>query len=153
MISVVIPSYNSHSTIKECIRALLNQNVKVNYEIIVVDNASSDGSLELAKKILSKSNKKYILIKNSSNVGYCLGNNIGIKHSKGEYIAIINPDIILEKDWLKKLIEVLELDNKIAMCQGKILYYGTKIINSTGNLMDRFGAVKCRGTILTSFFP
>jgi len=145
LVSIIILTYNSSKFLSKCLDSIARQTYR-NFEIIIVDNASVDGSAELAKKIGERMGlTRFTVVRNSRNLGYCGGNNVGIRLAKGKYIAIINPDIILNKHWLERLVAVAESNDKIGMCQGKILYDNTKIINSTGNLMDIFGAVRCRG--------
>jgi len=145
LVSIVVTTYNSSKYIKQCIESIAAQTY-TNYEVIFVDNASQDSTIEIVQKLakILLKDKRVVIIQSKRNRGYCGGNNIGIKHSKGDYIAIVNPDIILDKNWLETLVQALEKNPNIAACQGKILY-NKKIINSTGNLTDKYGATLCRG--------
>jgi GT2 family glycosyltransferase len=98
MISIIVLNWNGKKVLKGCLDSIRAQKFK-NSEVIVVDNASTDGSQEMIKK-------KYAfvkLIKNKENRGYAGGNNIGIKKAKGEYILILNNDTVLDKNFLKEL--------------------------------------------------
>ncbi len=87
----------------------------------MVDNASSDGSVEFVKE-----NFPYVqIIQNSENLGFAEGTNIGILKAKGELVALFNQDAMADKEWLKNLVMMIEPEN-IAAVAGKIFYYGNK---------------------------
>jgi len=119
LISIIIVNWNAEKYIKNCIESLINQTYK-NFEIILVDNASSDNSVE----IIEKKFPQVKIIKNSSNLGFAEGNNIGIKESNGNLIALFNPDAVADKDWISKLVSVLTSSDKIAGVTGKLFYLG-----------------------------
>jgi GT2 family glycosyltransferase len=98
MISIVVLNWNGKEITEECLNSIKKQTFK-DYEIILVDNNSTDGSSEYLKKRFPKIN----LIQNKENYGYAKGNNIGIKKAKGDYVLILNNDIILDKNFLKEL--------------------------------------------------
>lgn len=109
LISILILNWNGAEIILECIKSVQNCNYK-NLEILVVDNASTDGSLELLNSISGIN-----IIRNTSNLGYAKGNNSGLLLCNGKYIATLNNDIIVEPDWLDKPIETLESDESIGI--------------------------------------
>ncbi len=121
LVSVIIVNWNGMKYIKECLDSLFNQSYS-NYEIILVDNASSDGSVEFVEK----NYPKVRIIRNKENLGFAEGNNIGIHETKGELVALFNPDAVAEKEWLSKLVSVLQSSNTIGAATGKIYYYGDK---------------------------
>ncbi|MEM5829576.1 MAG: glycosyltransferase family 2 protein [Candidatus Aenigmatarchaeota archaeon] len=98
-----------------------------NYEIIFVDNGSSDNSDELFKKMVYKhSDKKRIkieIIKLEKNVGYSKANNIGIKKAKGEYIVLLSNDIEVDRYWLKNMINFLEKNKDVGIAQPIMFNY------------------------------
>ena len=99
LVSIIVLNYNAGDLLLNCIKSIKESSYE-NIEIIVVDNISSDGSQ-------IKCQKKYPeikLIQNKENLGYCGGNNIGIQASKGEFIVILNPDTVVEPNWLDELI-------------------------------------------------
>ena len=119
-ISIIIVNYNTKKITEECIVSLLNNPTvnNIEYEIIVVDNKSSDGSLEYLK------NKKYSrtkIISNNRNSGFGQGNNLGIKNSKGEYILLLNSDTIANNLNFEKMIKIFEENNDIGILSTKIL--------------------------------
>lgn len=129
--SVIILNYNGKDKIMDCIESVMNQNFpKDQFEIIVVDNNSTDGSEKLVEKY-----KEVKLIKRNVNDGFAKGNNVGIKASSGEYIALLNNDITLERDWLKKMVDKIESDKNIGILGCTIYYsYSGEIWNAGGNI-------------------
>ena len=105
-----------------------------NYEIILVDNASTDNSY---KKCKEKFNNIH-LIENEKNLGYCEGNNVGIRKAKGEYVAILNPDTKVEPNWLNELVTACKKQGD-ALYQPKILAFENRIFESAGNMLHVFG--------------
>lgn len=95
-LSVIILSYNTKEMLRKCLIALeaeIAKDTKTKYEVIVVDNASTDGSLSMVEKEFPA----VIRIHNKSNVGFAKGNNPGVRVAKGEYVLFLNSDAILEK--------------------------------------------------------
>jgi len=84
-----------------------------NYEIIVVDNGSSDNSVSVLEKYPG-----IRFISSKENLGFAEGNNLGARNSKGRYIVFLNNDTIVEKNWLKVMVDVMEKDNKVGIVQG-----------------------------------
>ena len=121
LVSIIIVNWNAKDYLEQCIDSLLSQTLS-NFEIILVDNNSTDNSLEL----IEKKYPQIKLIKNNENVGFAEGNNIGIKHAKGKYIALFNPDAVAENNWLSHLIPVLDSSDRIAAATGKMYYLGDK---------------------------
>ena len=105
---------------EECLNSLMPQTNK-NFEIIVVDNGSTDGS----PKYLIKKFPKINLIQNKKNLGYAEGNNIGVKNAKGSFILILNNDVVLDKNFLK---EVWKNKTKADILGVKNYYYDKKNI-------------------------
>ena len=106
-ISVVILNYNNKSVIKKCLDTLLKNNYKYNYEIIVVDNKSTDGSYEMIKKMY----KGIKLYRNSKN-GCSSGRNLGVSKATKDYILFLDSDQwVLNKFWLDNYIEIIKKDN------------------------------------------
>jgi len=134
LVSVIVLNYNAGKLLLNCIESVKKSTYK-NLEIIVVDNISTDKSQETCKE-------KYPdikLIQNDENFGYCEGNNIGIREAKGDYIIILNPDTIVESNWIEELISAY---NKFGegLYQPKILSLNkTEILQSTGNMLHIFG--------------
>lgn len=116
-ISVVIVSWNAKKYLLECLQSLASQQTSSNMEIIVVDNASTDGSPEA----VSEQFPNVRLIKNNENLGFGKANNIGIKHSAGNYIYLINSDIKVLDGCLDRLLNYIEKSPTIGILGPKIL--------------------------------
>ena len=119
-ISLVILSWNTKNLLRDCLKSI---NLKDVFEIIVVDNNSSDGSWEMVEKEFP--NVK--LIKNKKNLGFAKGNNQGIRKAKGDLIMLLNSDTIISKGSLKKLVNVFLKNNKIAAASPLLLFKSGEI--------------------------
>jgi len=113
-VSALIVSYNRADDLKLCIRALLDT-AYPHLEIVVVDNASKDSSADAAATF-----PQVKLIRNSDNVGFAEGCNIALKESHGEFVALINNDAVVAKDWIDKHVEFLQAHPTAAAAAGKI---------------------------------
>lgn len=113
-VSVVIVNWNRYKDTIECLQSLENINTDFKLEVVVVDNASTDGSRIKIKEFfkratIKKKRIRFELIKNSENLGFCGGNNIGIDHSLNhgsEYILLLNNDTLVDKYFLINLLKV-----------------------------------------------
>jgi hypothetical protein len=132
--SIIILNYNADQLLLDCVESLMKTNYD-NFEIIVVDNASMDGSHIKCKEKF----EKIRLIENEKNLGYCGGNNVGIQDAKGDFIVILNPDTTVEPDWLSELVSVYNKCGE-AFYQPKHLSLNDKsVFMSAGNMMNVFG--------------
>jgi GT2 family glycosyltransferase len=141
LVSIILLSYNSKNDLSECIPSI-NLQKYTNYEIIVVDNASTDGSEEFIRT----NYPEIKIVQIGKNIGYSAGNNAGLEIAKGEYIIILNPDTILDPEWLSELINPLKSDNKIVATTSKVLLYNQKDKINTCALANHYtGLAFCRG--------
>ena len=141
LVSIVLLSYNSREDLAACIHSLITQKYH-NFEIIFVDNASTDGSEEFIRI----NYPEIKVIQTGKNLGYAAGNNAGFEVAKGEYIVFVNPDTVAEPEWLTELIKPLESDPTIAATTSKILIYSQKAkINTCSNNNHPTGLTFCRG--------
>jgi len=139
LVSVIILNYNGKRVLEQCLDSVFASSYTP-FEVIVVDNCSTDGSAEAAR---SKWNFK--LIKNKKNVGYCAGNNIGIRNANGEFVVLLNNDTVVHPQWLKELLTTATR-SKADFCQPKIIMLDDpKIINSAGNVLHMAGFGLMRG--------
>src|SRR2546423_3826789 len=102
-VSIIILSYNTKDFLRNCLQSVYIRLHELNYEVIVVDNASSDGSAQMVKKEFPKAH----LIENKKNVGFAAGNNIGAKRAKGDYILLLNSDTELLHNGLPDVLDHL----------------------------------------------
>ncbi len=122
LVSIIVVNYNGKKYLNECLTSLLNQTYR-NFEIILVDNKSSDDSV---KFVQSNFGNRILVTQNDTNLGFAAGCNIGIKISKGSLIALFNQDAIADKEWLSTLVYVVQSAEEIAAAAGKVYYWGDK---------------------------
>lgn len=120
LISLVIINYNNKSYLKRCLSSIEEQTYN-NLEIIFIDNQSVDGSFDYMQEEYSKEN--ILLVYNEVNNGYAGAANQGIKLSKGKYVMILNPDIVMEKDFIYELYNFAEKNKDAGAISGKLLKY------------------------------
>jgi len=140
LVSVIIINWNAKKFLKDCIDSIQLQSF-TDFEIILVDNASTDDSINFVKKNFPSVK----IIENKENLGFAEGNNVGIVNSTGKIIAFFNPDAVADKNWLKILISAIDNQPKIAAVTGKIYYlgneYGKNAVFCTWSKLDPFSAI------------
>ncbi len=114
LVAIIILNHNG----KELTRTLIESIQKIDFpkekiETILVDNASTDGSREFIKR----NYPEIKLMQNKENLGFDEGNNVGVRAAKGKYIAMLSNDILVDKNWLKELITIIESDEKIGIVE------------------------------------
>ncbi len=140
LVSIIILNYNAGKLLTECVESVFNSNYN-NLEVIVVDNVSKDNSQKECKEKF----QKIKLIENEENLGYCEGNNVGIRESVGEFLVILNPDVIVTPNWLKELLLGFQKYGE-GLYQPKILATTDHdVIISAGNMIQLFGFGFSRG--------
>ena len=138
-VSIIISNYNGLqlNLVINSLSSVLDCDYP-NYEVLLVDNASTDNSITAVKRKFGK-DKKLKNIRNSVNM-YSQGLNLGIENSDGEYIVFFNNDIEFEHGYLQKIVNLFQKEPKAVLIQGKLLYfYDHKIIDSAGETMDIYG--------------
>ncbi|MFA6973942.1 MAG: glycosyltransferase family 2 protein [Parcubacteria group bacterium] len=133
-IFIIILNYNGRDFIKKCLTSVFKVDYP-NFEVVVVDNDSSDGSLEEAKNSFSKAH----FIKNEANLGFSTGNNVGIRFAlerMAKYVLLLNNDTEVEADFLTKLVEVAEREEKIGIASPVILNGADKQVWFAGGKID-----------------
>lgn len=134
-VSIIVPFLNARDMILGCIESLLAQNYEGNIEIVLVDNNSSNGSLEEVERYLREKNVKSVkLIPRFSKKGVAAARNAGIKEIKGEILAFTDADCIAQRDWIKNLVKGYT-DKSIAAVAGGIQGYSPK------NPIEKFSSV------------
>jgi len=143
LISVIILNYNGEDYIEECLDSVLDQTYEP-LEIIVVDNASNDSSLEILKE---KYSSKIKLIESNTNLGFAGGNNLALDYTKGEFIALLNNDAVADRRWIEEFMSAVNrCDGTFGMWASKILFYDDReIIDTAGHLIYPDGLNRGRG--------
>lgn len=143
-VSVLLVSYNNRVDIERCLASLLDQQYP-DYEIIVVDNVSQDGSAAL----IAAEFPQVKLIRAEENLGFGGGNNLAAAHASGEYLAFLNPDTITEPDLLELMVYTLAKDPQIGLVTPKILLVSPLgRINTCGNSVHFTGFGYLRGWMM-----
>ena len=137
-VAVVILNHNGWRDTAQCLKSFAKQTYK-NYQIILIDNGSSDESVvELEKNI----NKKTLFIKESINHGFAGGVNIGIKYAiknKFDMVALLNNDTWTDKKWLDNLVTILLKKPEAGIITGLLLDYDGKNIDGAGDVFSKWG--------------
>ena len=129
--SIIIPVFNQLEYTKECIRSILDRSTYPNYEIIVVDNGSTDGTEEFCQALMS-STSNFTYYRYDENQGFSKACNQGAKISSGEYLVFLNNDTIVTKGWLKTLVSSIESDSNIGIIGPKLAYPTNNTIDNCG---------------------
>ena len=143
--SIIIPHHNGKEILSRCLNAI-NSSTKRNPEIIVLDNASTDDSINHVEKKFSN----ITIIRNEQNLGYAGGCNLGAKEAKNNYIVFLNNDTIVEKGWDDSLLKKLQKDD-VSAVQPKIKNLSKQeyfdYAGASGGFLDVFCYPFCRGRV------
>ncbi|MCF6147390.1 MAG: glycosyltransferase [Candidatus Kuenenia sp.] len=164
LVSIIILTWNALEYTKKCIESIFNY-THYPFEVIFVDNGSIDGTSEYLHTLI-KEHSNCKLIENQENKGFAAGNNQGVKMAGGEYIMLINNDVLVSEGWLESLVESLEKDEKIGMVgpitnsisgrqQVKDVPYADGTIDSQKDLRNNtnvFSASSVRSAVKDGFF-
>ncbi len=135
LVSVIILNYNGENDLIECFNSL-NKLKYSNVELLLVDNGSSDKSVDIVRK----NYENVRIIELGKNIGFSQGNNLGVLYSNGDYIALLNMDTVVDENWLTELVKVAQKSSKIGVVASKIYYYSEKdIIDYAGSTCDTYG--------------
>ena len=148
VLSIIIVNWNAGHLLKDCLESIYRNIIKINCEIFVVDNASTDGSLEMVRKEFPQVK----LVENKSNLGFAKANNQAINKSKGMYILLLNPDTIVQKDAFQNMIEFMNTHPEAGVAGSKVLYADGSLQLSCGHfpsLQTEF----FHSTLLEEIFP
>ncbi len=138
LISVIVLNYNGKGFLNSCLSSLASQTYS-DFEVIVVDNGSRDGSPEYVKE-----NYPWVrLAKNDENLGFAGGTNVGIRAAKGEFVITLNNDSRADSRFIEELIKPMA-DPEVGVCAAKMLFPDGRI-NSAGICISRSGAAWDRG--------
>ncbi len=129
-VSIIIVNYNTLELTRNCLKSVFKQTKDIDFEVIVSDNGSQDGSVEMIKTEFPQ----VILIENHKNLGFGKANNIGFRYAKGKYILLLNSDTVLLNNAVKLFAdEIQTLPENIACLGCRLCSEDGKIIHSYGN--------------------
>jgi GT2 family glycosyltransferase len=145
-VSVVVVNWNRAALLDKCLQSLAVQS-QTGFEVIVVDNGSTDGSQELITRFCQSSAIQVQIIRNTENLGFCEANNQGIRLARGEYIALLNNDAEAEPGWLEAMCKELGKRPDFGMVASKILVHeDPRKIDKAGHLIYLDGQNRGRGS-------
>ena len=141
-VTIIIPNYNGKHFMESCLASLQEQTCK-NFEILVVDNASSDGSVEYMKGHYPEI--KVIAL--DKNYGFSRAVNVGIKHSRTPFVILLNNDTTVDPHYVEEMLKAIEKSPKIFSVSSKMIQmYHPELIDSAGDLYTILGWGVCRGS-------
>ena len=147
-ISIIIVSWNAKKYLEQCIASIIGETIKYQTEIIVVDNASTDGSVELVKGKFPKVK----VICNDTNLGFAKANNIGIKQGTGKYICLINSDVEILQGCFDRIVPYFEQHSKIGVIGPQIIGVDGTVQRSCMGFPTIWNTF-CRALLLDTLFP
>jgi GT2 family glycosyltransferase len=146
-VTVVVVNWNRRALLEACLQSLERRPQCVEFEVIIVDNGSADGSADWVVSCSERASFPLRLIRNSENRGFCAANNQGIAAARGEFIALLNNDAEVEAGWLAALRSAFEIAPDVGMAASKILVYeDPRIIDKVGHLIYPDGQNRGRGS-------
>lgn len=117
-LSIILVNWNTKELLKNCLRSIHRETKKVIFEVIVIDNASVDGSSNMVERAFPE----VILIRNKENFGFARANNQGFARARGRYILVVNPDTEIVDNALFKMVQYLDLNKDVGALGAKFLY-------------------------------
>ena len=140
-ISIIILNYNGEELLKTFLPSVFNLSYP-NYEVIVVDNASTDESVSYLKQHFPEAR----LVISDKNLGWGAGNNLGGRHARGKYLWFLNNDVKVAPDSLNELVNFMQSSDGVGLCVPFIYYYLDKeVVYSAGHSLNRFGQTRAIG--------
>jgi len=133
LVSIIIVNYNGKQYLEQCLKSLMQINYQ-NFEIILVDNNSTDDSIEF----VSNYYPSVIILKLDKNLGFAEPNNMGAKIAKGQHLLFLNNDTIVTPNFINEMIQVVKKDPKIGMCQSLLLKPNGEV-DSSGDFITTLG--------------
>lgn len=138
-LSIIIVSYNTRDMTRDCLISIHESNIELEYEIIVIDNHSSDGSVEMIRE----SFPDVLLIANDENKMFARANNQGVKHAAGECVLLLNSDTIIESGNIEKLYAFYEANVETVGCIGPQVLNEDRTIQSEAYCHESLRQVLC----------
>ena len=141
--SVIIPTYNGRDYLQDCL-ASLHKQTRRDFELIIVDNGSTDGTAAAARQAWPDAH----VIEAGRNLGYAGGMNLGAARASGEWLVLLNNDTVLEPDWLAQLLAAGQRDPTIGVCSSKVrLLSDRRRLDSFASYLTPCGFLQHRGLL------
>lgn len=144
LVSVIVVNWNGLAYLPECLDSLAAQTYP-SLEVVVVENGSTDGSVEYLR---SRRPGRFLLVESPSNLGFAGGNNLGIRASKGAYLALLNNDAVADPRWVEALVTAAEADPAVGMCATRIYAWRRPdLLDGAGLVVSADGIGRGRGRL------
>ena len=141
-VSIIIVNYNTCAMTQECINSVLEKTKDISFEIILIDNASKDGSKEHFQKQEKEGKIRYVY--SFENMGFGRANNVGMMLAKGEYFFLLNSDTLLVNNAVKEFYDYAKYKD----VEGKYNFYGSWLLDKEGETTVSYGHKKTLGSLL-----
>jgi GT2 family glycosyltransferase len=148
LVSIIIVSWNARDYLMQCLNSISTETCRFPFEIIVVDNASTDGLPDWVERQFPQVR----LIRNTENLGFAKANNLGIAQGRGRYLALINSDVKVLPDCITWLVDYCEQHPKVGMVGPRVIGGDEKLQRSCRGFPGLWNML-CRALALDSFFP
>lgn len=148
MVSVIIVSWNARDYLRQCLASLTTAVCRYPMEIIVVDNASSDGSPAMVESAFPQVR----LLCNSANLGFAKANNVGIRNSAGRYVCLVNSDVKVLPECITRLVDYCEAHPRVGLAGPRVIGGDGKLQRSCRGFPSLWNMF-CRAIALDSLFP
>lgn len=148
VISVVVVSWNARQHLRNCLASIRETRGSVVREVIVIDNASSDGS----PNMVAEEFPEVILVRSTENLGFARGNNLGIRRSNGSLLALVNSDVIVHPNCFQRLAAFLDCHPEVGLAGPKVFGRDGRVQSTCGRLPSFINTV-CEFLLLYKLFP
>jgi GT2 family glycosyltransferase len=143
MVSIIVPNYNGMNYLAECLESVFAQDFEGLFEVILVDNGSTDGSVQYVKETYQND---VAVIQLAENYGFCSAVNIGVKKAKYEFVLLLNNDVVLDKFFLREITKCMNQRTDCFSCASKMIQYHRRdLLDGAGDLMTILGWAVQRG--------
>jgi GT2 family glycosyltransferase len=148
-ISIIIVNYNAKELLKRCLASIFHFQKALDFEVMVIDNHSDDGST----KMLKSEYAQVKLLQNQSNLGFAAACNQGIGLSRGRYILLLNPDTEFTSGGITKMVEFLAAHDKVGICGPQMIDHQGEVLFSCRSFPSFLTAISSSQSVLNRFFP
>jgi GT2 family glycosyltransferase len=132
MVSILIVTYQSAATIKNCLLSLQKQTF-TDFEVIIVDNNSTDGTKEMIDTLNEGLSYPMTTFYLTQNLGFAGGNQYALEHAQGNLVALLNPDTVAESNWLSEISEAMISRTEVGICASQLVAHTTGLIDAAGD--------------------
>ena len=140
VVSVIVLSWNSIRFLPRCLASVQEQTWPA-VQLIVVDNASTDGSAACVRRMFPGAR----LLEKGENTGYCAGNNAGLRLAEGAYILFLNADAALHPTYIEEALHPFRADDRVGSVAGKVRRFDPRLLDTTGQILTRSRRIRERG--------